>query len=207
MENTSGIAVATSTRDGWTERLLRAQRRRLFDAFLLFREGGSEDSVLDVNLRSAPAGLQDWADAASRSLVTACPLDPAAVPHLPYADAAFDWVFCPEVIEYLTLPGQQQALVTECCRVARKGVFLTTPNRRHPLEFSTGLPFVHWLPARWQRLFSRLARGRRVPPALVDAPRLYALAAALPGAPAHDVGHKRVFGIKAHFFLMIRTGG
>lgn len=207
MKNTGEIALEAGLSGGWTERMVRAQRRRLFEAFLLFRQGGSEDSVLDVRLRSAPPGLQDWTDAPARSLVTACPLDPAATLRLPHPDASFDWVFCPEVIEYLALPDRQQELVAECWRVARKGVFLTTPNRRHPIEFNTGLPCIHWLPPAWRSVLLPSARGRRVPPALVDAPRLYALAAALPGAPAHDVGHKRVFGIKAHFFLMIRKGG
>jgi hypothetical protein len=30
--------------------------------------------------------------------------------------------------------------------VARKGVFVTTPNRSFPIEFRTLLPLVHWLP-------------------------------------------------------------
>jgi hypothetical protein len=30
--------------------------------------------------------------------------------------------------------------------VARKGVFVTTPNRWFPIEFHTLLPLVHWLP-------------------------------------------------------------
>ena len=29
---------------------------------------------------------------------------------------------------------------------ARRGVFLTTPNRWFPIEFHTVMPFVHWFP-------------------------------------------------------------
>ena len=45
------------------------------------------------------------------------------------------------------------AFIAEARRVARKGVFLTTPNRWYPIEFHTVLPFVHWLP---QKLFRRI---------------------------------------------------
>ncbi len=42
--------------------------------------------------------------------------------------------------------GQQIRLVRECARVAKKSIFLTTPNRWFPVEFHTVLPLVHWLP-------------------------------------------------------------
>jgi len=41
--------------------------------------------------------------------------------------------------------------MAEARRVARKGVFVTTPNRWFPVEFHTVLPFVHWLPPRMFR--------------------------------------------------------
>jgi hypothetical protein len=34
-------------------------------------------------------------------------------------------------------------------RVARRGIFLTTPNRWFPVEFHTLLPFAHWLPQKY----------------------------------------------------------
>ena len=40
---------------------------------------------------------------------------------------------------------RQRALVSEAIRVGRR-VFLTTPNRRFPVEVHTRLPLVHWLP-------------------------------------------------------------
>jgi hypothetical protein len=36
-------------------------------------------------------------------------------------------------------------LVSEAIRVGRR-VFITTPNRRFPVEVHTRLPLVHWLP-------------------------------------------------------------
>lgn len=196
MRHPGNPALARHAADGWFERLLQSQRRKLFDAFMLFRHGAADDNVLDVTRRAPDGGsaFAGW-DASTKSLVTTCALDPAHPgARLPYADNSFDWVYCGEVIEYAASGARQAALVQECYRVARKGIFVTTPNRRHPLDFCSGLPFTHWL---------GLRRGG---PAvtLLDAPQLYALAAGLPGAPAHDVGHKRVLGIKAHFFLMVR---
>lgn len=207
MRHPGHTATTTALESSWSERVLAAQRRKLFEAFMLFRQGDVDDTVLDVNLRSANASPDNWSDE-TRSLVSATTLDPAQPDaRLPFPDAAYDWVFCGEVIEHAGSVERQQALVAECYRVARKGVFVTTPNRRHPIEFNTGLPLLHWLAhEHWRRLLAWTGRAQRAPLALLDAARLYALAAALPGAPAHDVGHKRVFGIKAHFFLMIRKG-
>ncbi|HVL74752.1 MAG TPA: methyltransferase domain-containing protein [Noviherbaspirillum sp.] len=207
MKNLSHPALAAGGEAGWSERLLSAQRRKLFEAFTQFRQGGADDTVLEVRHADA-AWMRNWTESPPKSLVAACAIDPALPAlRLPYPDNAFDWVFCPEVIEHAGAPERQQRLVAECYRVARKGVFLTTPNRRHPLEFNTGLPFAHWLPdTLYRRCLERFPR-RQGPLALLDSARLYRLAEALPGAPAHDVGHKRVFGIKAHFFLMVSKPG
>jgi hypothetical protein len=44
--------------------------------------------------------------------------------------------------------------------VARRAVFVTTPNRRFPIEFHTVLPVVHWLPKPLFRgLMRRTGRG------------------------------------------------
>jgi hypothetical protein len=40
-------------------------------------------------------------------------------------------------------------------RVARRAVFMTTPNRWFPMEVHTTLPFVHWLPVSWFRAILR----------------------------------------------------
>lgn len=207
--NSSGGAAG-----GWIEKLLWSQRRKLFEAFVQFRQGAGSDTVLEVGLSvsasapctNVPDNLQAWTGAEQKSLVTAQMIDPTnANLRLPFADNAFDWVFCSEVIEYAGTPQAQQALVSECYRVARKGLFVATPNRAHPIEFNSALPFVHLLPPAWhRRVLKWTGRERWSGLTMLDAPRLYALAAALSGAPAHDVGHKRVFGIKAHFFLMVR---
>jgi len=76
-------------------------------------------------------------------------------PHIPYVQAdacalpfeagAFDIVFSNAVIEHVGGRERQRNLVSEAIRVGRR-VFITTPNRRFPVEVHTRLPFVHWLP-------------------------------------------------------------
>jgi hypothetical protein len=66
---------------------------------------------------------------------------------LPFADGEFDVVFSNAVIEHVGSRERQRVFVTEALRVARR-VFVTTPNRRFPIELHTRLPFVHWLPGR-----------------------------------------------------------
>jgi hypothetical protein len=49
------------------------------------------------------------------------------------------------VIEHVGGRERQRRLVSEAIRVGRR-VFITTPNRRFPVEVHTRLPLVHWLP-------------------------------------------------------------
>ena len=66
---------------------------------------------------------------------------------LPFADGEFDIVFSNAVLEHVGNAVRQRLFVSEALRVGRR-VFLTTPNRRFPVEVHTRLPVVHWLPDR-----------------------------------------------------------
>lgn len=198
---------------GPVDRIVLSQRRKLFDAFMNFKHGSAADTTLSVGMTTgAPFDKSDylvaWSSAQERARIHAHAIEaPGADLRLPFPDGAFDWVCCNEVIEHVGGSDRQFALVRELYRVARKGVFVSTPNRRHPIEFHTGMPLLHLLPhAGWRRILGWL--GSKWPAAstlnLLDARSLYRFAAMLPGAPEHDVGHKRVFGMKAHFFLIIQ---
>ncbi|HKX10887.1 MAG TPA: class I SAM-dependent methyltransferase [Stellaceae bacterium] len=79
---------------------------------------------------------------------------------LPFADSSFDYVHCAAVIEHVGSRAAQARLIREAERVARKGAFLTTPNRWFPVEFHTVLPLVHWLPpAVFRRLLRAIGRN------------------------------------------------
>jgi hypothetical protein len=217
---------------GFTDRLRTAQRHRLFDAFKAFRGHADVGTTLCVGMAATSLFdnancVMEWSSPQERARLfchdIACvkPAAPRPYVHpdalersfrsdslrLPFADGEFDWVFCNEVIERMGTLERQYALVRELTRVSRKGVFLSTSNRWHPIEFNTALPFAHWLPdAWWRRVLRWAGRGRWASEhgfRLVDSKTLYKLASLLPGKPKNDVGHKRVFGIKAHFFLMV----
>ncbi|HEV2610339.1 MAG TPA: methyltransferase domain-containing protein [Noviherbaspirillum sp.] len=228
MKHTINAEYGAGPAGGMFERLLESQRRKLLDAFTEFRRNDPDGSVLNVGLPGAllpdaASPLAGATDQQTRSRVTffKLPAPDAGTsrrptlaeswtrqldnPHLPFADGEFDWVFCGEVIEHAGNFERQFQLLMELNRVARKGVFVTTPNRRHPIEFHTGIPFFHWLPQAWWRRMLAWT-GKPLSAAslnLLDSGALYKLASLLPAKPKHDVGHKRVFGIKAHFFLMI----
>jgi hypothetical protein len=65
--------------------------------------------------------------------------------NLPFEDDSFDIAFSNAVLEHVGGRKEQRRFVHELCRVAPK-VFVSTPNRRFPLEVHTLMPFLHWLP-------------------------------------------------------------
>jgi hypothetical protein len=65
---------------------------------------------------------------------------------MPFQSNSFDLVFSNAVLEHVGSSQRQKKFISECLRVAKQWVFLTTPNRRHPLELHTVIPFLHWLP-------------------------------------------------------------
>jgi SAM-dependent methyltransferase len=78
---------------------------------------------------------------------------------LPFEDGEFDIVFSNAVIEHVGDRARQRLLVSEALRVGRR-VFITTPNRRFPVEVHTRLPLVHWFPSRVaHRIYGATGKG------------------------------------------------
>ena len=75
--------------------------------------------------------------------------------HLPVKDQSYDWSMSSAVLEHVGSQEDQIEFIKEQARVAN-GVFLTTPNRYHWLEFHTKIPLIHWLPRKIHRIFLRL---------------------------------------------------
>ena len=101
---------------------------------------------------------------------------------LPFDDEAVDWVACYDLLENFLSFERQVRLLRELLRISKKGVFVSTPNRWHPLS--------GWL--------------RPQPHAgLVDAMKIKTMVDVLPGHPPWRLGHVRVMGLKSHYFLMI----
>lgn len=74
---------------------------------------------------------------------------------LPFRDGSFDLVTAFAVIEHVGSRENQGLFVKELCRVGRNCI-ITTPNRGHPMEVHTMLPFLHWLPPETHRKVLRL---------------------------------------------------
>jgi ubiquinone/menaquinone biosynthesis C-methylase UbiE len=147
------------------------QRQKMFKAFLAVGVTAA-DTILDVGVTSDRSYqhsnyLEAWYP--HKSKITAVGVDEGAAflrgtypgvqyvkadgRSLPFADDSFDYVHASAVLEHVGSASQQLSFIAEVRRVARKGVFLTTPNRWYPIEFHTILPIVHWLP---RRMFRRL---------------------------------------------------
>jgi hypothetical protein len=156
-------------------RLAYYQRRKMFAAFLAATRPTEVDTVLDIGATSDRSYdhsnyLEAWYP--HKSHVTAAGIDEGArflealYPgltftladgrDLPFADRAFDFVHSSAVLEHVGNRIQQAQFLRECWRVARKGIFITTPNRWFPVEFHTVLPLAHWLPP---SVFRRLLAG------------------------------------------------
>ena len=75
--------------------------------------------------------------------------------NLPFADKAFDVLTCVDVIEHVE---DYDRLIREMLRVSRKGVFISTPNRRPEYTKPDGTPKNPWHLREWSfEEFDRIA--------------------------------------------------
>ena len=141
------------------------QRRKIFADFVCYSMIGSDDTVLDIGATSDRGYdhsnyLEAWYPYKER--ITALGIDDAAFlaadypgltfirgdgRNLPFKDRSFDFVHSSAVLEHVGSREHQSQFLRETWRVARKGIFVATPNRWFPVEFHTLLPLAHWLPA------------------------------------------------------------
>lgn len=146
-------------------KLAARQRRKMYDIFLSTTGIQEQDTVLDLGVTSDQTYIHSnylalWYPCKNR--ITAIGIDDAKFleemhpglrfvradgRNLPFADREFDYVHSSAVLEHVGNREKQAAFLREAWRVARKGIFVTTPNRWFPVEFHTVLPFMHWFPA------------------------------------------------------------
>jgi hypothetical protein len=147
----------------------------MFDIFLSSTGIQPQDTVLDLGVTSDRSWghsnfFEHWYPYKDR--ITACGMEDAKFleemhpglrfvladgRNLPFANREFDYVHSSAVLEHVGSREKQAAFLREAWRVARKGIFVTTPNRWFPVEFHTVMPFAHWLPA---DLFRKLCKMR-----------------------------------------------
>lgn len=155
-----------ATADGLAIRVATWQRQRMYTRFLHDTGVTEDDTILDLGVTSdqtyaSSNYLEAWYP--RKDKIVAAGIDDASfLEHrypglkfvyanglrLPFADRSFDVVHSSAVLEHVGAARNQAAYVHECSRVARKAIFLTTPNRWFPVEFHTLLPLAHWLPKR-----------------------------------------------------------
>lgn len=128
---------------------------------------------------------------------------------LPFADESFDHVHSSAVVEHVGSREAQHQFVSELYRVARRSVFITTPNRWYPVEFHTVLPLVHWLPhplfSRVCHLTGRAELGDMNTLNLLDRQILEKIACAV--APCrHEVLALKLFGWPSNLLLVMKKG-
>jgi len=153
------------------------QRRKMFTAFLSAMRVTANDTILDIGATSDQSYdhsnyLEAWYN--SRARITAIGIDDAASIEslypgvrfiqangleLPFRNGSFDYVHSSAVLEHVGARVSQIQFLREAWRVARAGIFLTTPNRWFPVEFHTLLPLLHWLPPTpYRRLLRALGK-------------------------------------------------
>lgn len=125
---------------------------------------------------------------------------------LPLADNSVDVVFSSAVIEHVGSYAEQKRMIAECFRVAKHGVFITTPNRWYPVEFHTLLPFIHWLPKPLHRMLLKLIGmsffASEANLNLMDRKRLARICREI-GIVNYTIKSIRTFGLKSNLILVI----
>jgi len=176
MSSSTQISAYYQHASSTASRLSSYVRKKMFATFMAYFRPNSEMSVLDVGVTSDdsfqesnyfeklypfPQRITCVGTEDGSHLEQQYPglkyLRVQAGEQLPFDDNAFDIVFSNAVIEHVGSRTAQRAFAAELCRVG-KGFFISTPNRWFPVEHHTGLPIVHWLPARLYRAMLRNTR-------------------------------------------------
>jgi hypothetical protein len=208
--------------DSLSVRVATRVRRRMFSDFMAFFMPTAEASVLDVGVTSdtnyaSSNYFEEWYPWKDR--ITALGLDDAKflevrypgvhfvranALEMPFGDAKFDYVHSAAVFEHVGSATNQRRLITECARVARYGICITTPNRRYPVEFHTQLPLLHLLPRELYRaLYRMLGYGffaDEVNLNLVSPPEMRSLADGIPNW-RFTLRFQRLLGLRSNILL------
>lgn len=161
-------------------------RRRKWEIFLREFPPDPEHRVLDIGFSDREYSATDnfiEKHYPYRSQITALGVDaPAEFPErypdvkvvqydgreFPFEDKTFDIAWSNAVIEHVGRhEGRREAQVLFLREIARvsKSAFVTTPNKRFPIEVHTRTPLLHWLPKPW---FDRYLKLRGIDWAMGD---------------------------------------
>lgn len=125
---------------------------------------------------------------------------------LPFDDQSFDLVFSNAVVEHVGSRDRQRSFLDEILRVGKRA-FITTPNRRHPIEFHTVTPLLHYLPPKvYRRIYAAagfefFAKEENLN--LLDAEEFLDLLAPQTRALS-ELTYHRFLGMKSNLLLSVR---
>jgi hypothetical protein len=127
---------------------------------------------------------------------------------LPFPDSSYDIVYSNAVIEHVGGAAEQVRFVREAVRVARRAVFIATPDRRFPLDGHTLVPLAHWLPPHARNtVYRRLGREYWSEPGrlqLLTERGLRGVAEAA-GVASPRVHRQRVAGLSSNLILIVSS--
>jgi len=69
-----------------------------------------------------------------------------------------DLVISNATIEHVGNYLQQKKMISNMINLSKKLFIITTPNRFHPIDFHTKIPFIHWLPKSIHRKILHILR-------------------------------------------------
>jgi hypothetical protein len=207
------------------QRVTARMRRQMYERFLAATDIKSHETILDVGATSDQ--LYDFSNYLEawyphKSKITATGIDDAAFLEvlypglvfkkadgrdLPFPDGSFDVVHSSAVLEHVGSRANQEKFLSELVRVARRVLFITTPNRWFPIEVHTVLPFVHWLPPEAFRAIltwlghDTLSREEHLN--LLGATDIRRLCRRI-GVMSQEISSVRLLGISSNLLLTIR---
>lgn len=151
------------------DRLATRKREKMFDLYLEEFPAEATESVLDVGVTADSGALSSnyferlfpdkskiiaLSDQDASNLEKEYPgleFKIGDARALPFPDNSIDVVTASAVIEHVGSYEKQKKMLEESMRVAKKGIFITTPNRWHPIDAHTVTPLLHWLPKNLHR--------------------------------------------------------
>lgn len=206
-------------------RVSRFQRRRMFTTFLRVMTPTAGDEIADVGVASDRTHdhsnyFEAWYPYTEK--ITAVGVEDASFLEeihpgvrfvrasglsLPFSDGSFDLVHSSAVIEHVGNFANQTQLLSELWRVARHGIFVTTPNRWFPVEVHTVLPLLHYLPvAQYRSTLKKLGLSYFADERNLNLMSRRTLSSAAAKAEISDISimSVRLFGLASNLMLVAK---